>query len=247
MDRICALLLVISFMVYITPVQAQSDSIQAKSTEIEEGAAQVWQRNKDKIVIKKAPRQSITYSFRKIESSPGEKIDPHFFSRKQHRKLTPRLKKHGKLSFRKKKQPPRLLGKRLRAKRTMELPSWLIDLNLFTVGIFFLVFFGGVVGLYFLLRPDILLSFYQLLLLAAAFSGTLFWYLILGTEQGFDVATWKVFFKHGWLSFPLIFGIYFGFRLLFNVPLAIPFLQLLLIGFLIGLVFLIASFIIDWY
>jgi len=247
MDRICALLLV-SLLAYITPGQAQSDSIQTKGTAVEEGAAQVWQRaSKEEIVIKKAPRRSITYAARKIESNPVEKIDPHFFSYTPHLRAKNKTKTAKKLSFRKKTQLPKRLGKQRRTRKARELPGWLIDLNLFTVGIFFLIFFGGIVGLYFLLRPEILLSFYQLLLLAAAFSGTLFWYLILGTEQGFDVATWKVFFKHGWLSFPLIFGIYFGFRLLFNAPLAIPFLQLLLIGFLIGLVFLILSFIIDWY
>lgn len=244
MDRICAWLFALGLIIGVVPSQAQSGNTQPKSAGVEEGAAQVWNRSKEQVIIKKAPTQTITYTVRKIEASPVEKIDPHLFNPKIHHK--PKSKEIKRLSFRKKRQLPRPMGKRMRSRPAMEWPAWLIDLNLFTVGIFFLIFFGGIVGLYFLLSPEILLSFYQLLLLAAAFSGTLFWYLILGTEQGFDVATWKFFFKMGWLSFPLLFGIYFGFRLLLNSPLMIPFLQLLLIGFLIGLVFLLASFIINW-
>lgn len=245
MKCFCVLLCGLGLIFCFSSLNAQSNNNQVNREVTEEGAAQVWNRSAEqKVIIKKAIKKPVIHTYHQNKTVFSKK---RTFAKAKNRlaQKKPSVKKTTK--FKKKRRAPRLLGKRLRSKDIRELPPWLIDLNLFTVGIFFLIFFGGVVGLYFLLRPDILLSFYQLLLLAAAFSGTLFWYLILGTEQGFDMATWKFFFKHGWLSFPLIFGIYFGFRLLFNSPLTIAFPQLLLIGFLIGLGFLLLSFIINWY
>lgn len=238
----CKLLLGLSLLFNIVVVHAQSSNKSTKSNELEEeGAAQVWERS-EKIVEKHQKKSTnlVVPSYTLSKKRKAKRVLPG--TRRKQLAKAPRSRR----IFKKRSRRFRPLGKRFRDSKAYEWPAWLIDLNLMTTAIFFGLFFGGVVGLYFLLRPDILLSFYQLLLLAAAFSGTLFWYLILGTEQGFDVAIWKFFFKHGWLSFPLIFGIYFGFRLLFNAPLMIPFPQLMLIGFLIGLVFLILSFIINY-
>lgn len=245
MKRFCVLLYGFVLIFCFSSLNAQSDNNQANKKVTEEGAAQVWNRpTEQKIIIKKVVKKPVNHTYSQNKPILSK---TRTFSKTKRRLTKKKLSAKRITKFKKKRRTPRLLGKRLRSKDIRELPPWLIDLNLITVGLFFLIFFGGVVGLYFLLRPEILLSFYQLLLLAAAFSGTLFWYLILGTEQGFDMATWKFFFKHGWLSFPLIFGIYFGFRLLFNSPLTIAFPQLLLIGFLIGLAFLLLSFLINWY
>lgn len=241
MGRMYKLLLGLSLLFNIAVVHAQSSNKSTKSNELEEGAAQVWEQSETTV---KKRQKKFTNLVAPSYTLPKKKKARRVLPGTRRKQLTkaPRSKR----VFKKRTRRFRPLGKRFRDSKAYEWPRWLIDLNWMTTAIFFGLFFGGVVSLYFLLRPDILLSFYQLLLLAAAFAGTLFWYLILGTEQGFDVATWKFFFKHGWLSFPLIFGIYFGFRLLFNASLMIPFPQLMLIGFLIGLVFLILSFIINY-
>ncbi|WP_299453840.1 hypothetical protein [uncultured Microscilla sp.] len=240
MGRIYPLLLVLSLLLGMSSLYGQSNT-PTKNKSNDEGAAQVWNRSTtiDKV--------DATIQVQRARVSKAHKYSLKRKLNKQHKKKyvakAPRLKK----LFKKRSRKFRPLGKRLRSGKAYEWPPWLIDLNIFTTLLFIGIFFGLVALTYLLLRPDVLISLYQMLLLASAFAGMLFWYMILGTEQGFDIAIWKIFFKYGWLSFPLIFGIYFGFRLLFNAPMMIPFLQLLLIGFLIGLVFLLLYFIIDYY
>lgn len=234
MGRISIFLLVFSLILSNAVLYGQSSNRSQETSE--EGAAQVW--NRSEVVVKKAPQNKVTNA--KPQASSKQFYPTH---KKRYVAKAPKNKR----LFKKRTRKFRPLGKRLRSGKAYEWPPWLIDLNLFTTLLFIGIFFGLVALTYLLLRPDVLLSLYQMLLLASAFAGFLFWYVILGTEQGFDIAIWKIFFKYGWLSFPLLFGIYFGFRLLFNAPMMIPFLQLLLIGFLIGLVFLLLYFIIDYY
>jgi hypothetical protein len=237
MGRIFTFLLALSLILGAVPLQAQSSGNSSNNSE--EGAAQVW--NRSEVVVRKAPRHKLTNTITKPQRPAKQSYYKHH--KKRYVAKAPRSKR----LFKKRTRKFRPLGKRLRNSKAYEWPPWLIDLNIFTTLLFIGIFFGLVALTYLLLRPDVMLSLYQMLLLASAFAGMLFWYVILGTEQGFDIAIWKIFFKHGWLSFPLLFGIYFGFRLLFNAPMMIPFLQLLLIGFLIGLVFLLLYFIIDYY
>lgn len=238
MGRICKLLLGLVLILGVSSLYAQSEAPVAPQTQDQEGAAQVWNRVEQSTAIPKKGKKKYARAHKKKVKR----------TRSQHKKYitkAPRSKKR-KRWFKKHSRHFRPLGKRLRNSKAYEWPPWLIDLNLMLTLLFIGIFFALVVGLYFLLLPQILLSFYQLLLLAASFSGFLFWYVILGTEQGFDMAIWKIFFKHGWLAFPLLFGIYFGFRLLFKSPMMIPFLQLLLIGFLIGIVFYLLSLVINY-
>ena len=169
MGRISTFLLVLSLVLGNATLYGQSSSNSQETSE--EGAAQVW--NRSEVVVKKAPQNKVSNAGTKSQHSSKKQL--YSTHKKRYVAKVPRSKS----IFKKRTRKFRPLGRRLRSGKAYEWPPWLIDLNIFTTLLFIGIFFGLVALTYLLLRPDVLLSLYQMLLLASAFAGFLFWYVIL--------------------------------------------------------------------